>query len=87
MTWWMNASSVILILGACSACSVSIIYAVCVNMRLSRCKRIQCCCLDCDRTVETAEEMAMEFKHDERRQSNAGQSNVTTTAPPEGVDV
>jgi hypothetical protein len=51
---------------------------------LSRCKRIQCCCLDCDRTVETAEEMAMEFQHDERRQSNA-QSNVTTTG--EGVEV
>lgn len=77
--WWYESSSIILVLGACGACSVSIIYALCVNMRLSRCRKIKCCCLDCDRTIETAEEMAMEFQHDERRQSNPPQSNVTTT--------
>ena len=84
MTWWLNASSIILIMGACSACSVSIIYAICVNMRLSRCKTISCCCFNCDRTVETAEEMAMEFKHDEDRLKGERKNSIKE---PEGVDV
>lgn len=81
--WWLNASSVILILGACSACSVSIIYALCVNMRLSRCRRIRALCCSCDRDVETAEEMAMEFKHDEDRLKGEKKS----ITQPESVEV
>ena len=81
--WWLNASSVILILGACSACSVSIIYALCVNMRLSRCKTISCCCFNCDRTIETAEEMRMELEADKERMSG----EKKPPKPPESVDV
>ena len=84
MTWWLNASSIILIMGACSACSVSIIYAICVNMRLSRCRKISACCFNCDRDVETAEEMAMEFKHDEERLKGERKNSIKE---PEGVEV
>lgn len=66
MTWWLNSSSIILVLSATGACCVSIIYGVCVNMRLSRCSRIKCLCCECIRDVETAEEMAMELEHQKK---------------------
>ena len=66
--FWLNSAELILMMGACATCSVSIIYAVCVNMRLSRCARINACCFSCDRDVETAEEIAMELANDRNRQ-------------------
>ena len=68
--WWLNASSIILIMGAAGTCCVSIIYAFCINMRMSRCRTIKCCGCICDRDVETAEEMALELEHDKHNNNN-----------------
>jgi len=70
MTWWNSSADLILVLGASGGCCVSIIYAVCVNMRMSRCKTIRACGCICDRDVETAEEMKMELEHDNHGQQN-----------------
>lgn len=87
MGWWLNASDIILIMGASGACCVSIIYAVCVNMRLSRCRTIKCCCLNCDRDIETAEEMAMELEADEHRREKNNSINRNNPAGNPRADV
>jgi len=67
MSWWINnPSSIVLVLGAVSACVGSVIYASCSNMRLSRCSRIKCCCFECIRDVPTEAEIELELKNQRR---------------------
>lgn len=63
MAWWLNASSVILILGSSTACITAIIYACCSSMRSSRCKKIKCCCFECDREIMSDDLAKMELEH------------------------
>ena len=44
MGWWLNASSIILVLGATTACITGIVVAICSQQRQSRCSKINCCC-------------------------------------------
>jgi hypothetical protein len=76
MTWWLSSSSLILMMGAGATCCASLIYAFCSSMRLSRCSRIKCCCFECIRDVETAEEMAMELEHQQQPQSQPQSTNI-----------
>ena len=52
--WWLEASSVILIIASCSA----FVGGLCYQMRHSRCERISICCglFKCERKIMTLEE-------------------------------
>jgi len=62
-SWWHNSSDLILVSAALGSCCVGLIMGTCQSMRLSRCRRIKCFCCECDRDVETAEEMKIELEH------------------------
>jgi len=61
--WWNSSADLILVCAAVGSCCVGLIMGTCQSMRLSRCRKIKCCCFECDREVETAEEMKMELEH------------------------
>lgn len=63
MGWWLNVSELILLTGALGACCGGFIALVCSNMRMSRCKKIKCCCFECDRENLTPEEYNKELEN------------------------
>ena len=68
MTWWLNSSSIILVLGASTACITGIVYACCSSMRQSRCSKIKCCCFECQREIMSDELAKAELEHQEHSQ-------------------
>jgi hypothetical protein len=65
--WWLEGSSVILILGAMGACAGGL----CFQMRHSRCEKISLCCgaFRCERKIMTLEEQDADSKAEERHHS------------------
>jgi hypothetical protein len=72
--WWLEASSVILIIGSCGV----FIGGLCYNMRHSRCERISVCCglFECERKIMTLEEQEADATH------NPPPNNVEHNNPP-----
>ena len=67
MTWWLNASSVVLVLGAFSG----FFAGACYQMRHSRCENISLCwgCWKCNRKLQTtAEAEADDIRNKTNRQ-------------------
>ena len=60
MSWWLNSSSVILILGAVA----SIIGGLFYGCRNSRCEEINCCCgmCECKRKLLSVEEQELAMR-------------------------
>ena len=60
--WWFSGAEVILVMSAFGACCSGLIVAYCRSQRQSRCNKITICCgcFQCERDVETVEEMALE---------------------------
>ena len=58
MTWWYEASSVILMIGSCGV----FIGGLCFQMRHSRCEKISCLCglFSCERKIMTLEEQEID---------------------------
>ena len=73
--WWLEASSVILIIASCGG----FIGALCYNMRHSRCEEINCCCglFSCKRKIMTLEEQEADSQH------NPPPNHVEEQNPPE----
>ena len=63
MTWWLNSSSIILVMTTFGVCLTGLIVACCRNMRMSRCAKIKVCCCEFVRDVETTEEMELEMQN------------------------
>ena len=59
MTWWYEASSVILMIGSCGV----FIGGICFQMRHSRCERINFCCglFSCERKIMSLEEQSIDL--------------------------
>jgi hypothetical protein len=59
--WWLEASSVILIIGSCGV----FIGGLCYNMRHSRCEHISLCCglFECERKIMSLEEQEADATH------------------------
>jgi len=57
MGWWLSASSMILMLGATTACITGVVVAICSQQRQSRCSKINCCCgmFSCERDIMSDE--------------------------------
>ena len=57
MTWWLDSSDMVLVLGAITACISGICVSYCQQQRKSRCRRVTVLwgCLDCQREVESDE--------------------------------
>ena len=55
MTWWLDSSDMVLVLGATTACITGIVVAWCQQQRKSRCSKLSLCwgCVSCDRTIES----------------------------------
>ena len=60
MGWWLSASSMILMLGATTACITGVVVAICSQQRQSRCSKINCCCglFSCERDI-MSDDLAM----------------------------
>ena len=71
MTWWLNASSIILVMTTTGVCLTGLILACCRNMRMSRCNRIKMCCCEFIRDVESAEELELELQNQSAEKNNA----------------
>ena len=72
MGWWITSpSSIILLLGATTACLTGVIYALCSQQRQSRCSRISCLwgCVDCQRDVMSDDLAKAEMEADEHNQT------------------
>jgi len=63
--WWYNASSIILLLGATTACITGIVVAICSQQRQSRCSKINCCCgmFSCERDIMSDDLAKAELEH------------------------
>lgn len=82
--WIYSGESVVLVIGALTAC----MGAFCFGMRLSRCRRINLCfgACQCERDVETAEEIQLELNNQNNRVPKAS-VQPTEPIPPESVDI
>ena len=80
MTWWLDSSDFVLVSGALFAGSTACLVAFCSNMRRSRCTKVSCCCISCDREIESDElvqaELAMEAQNKPRPRSNSNDTMV-----------
>ena len=65
MGWWLSASSMILMLGATTACITGVTIALCSSMRQSRCSKIKCCCglFSCERDIMSDDLAKAELEH------------------------
>jgi hypothetical protein len=68
MGWWLSASSMILMLGATTACITGVTLALCSSMRQSRCSRISLCCgaCACEREIQSDELAKAELEHQQQ---------------------
>lgn len=66
MTWWNEPTALILVFGAFCAGFGGCIAIICSNIRMSRCKYIKCCCLECLRENLTAAEYLKELEHQQK---------------------
>ena len=63
MAWWLNSVELVFIVGSVGACCGAFIALFCSNMRQSRCKKIKCCCFECDRENLTENEYMAEISN------------------------
>jgi len=65
MGWWLSASSMILMLGATTACITGVVVAICSQQRQSRCSKINCCCglFSCERDIMSDDLAKAELEH------------------------
>ena len=66
MTWWNEPTALILVFGAFCAGFGGCIAIICSNIRMSRCKYIKCCCLECLRENLSAAEYLKELEHQQK---------------------
>lgn len=66
MTWWNEPTALILVFGAFCAGFGGCIAIICSNIRMSRCKYIKCCCLECLRENLSAAEYLKEIEHQQK---------------------
>ena len=66
MTWWNEPTALILVFGAFCVGFGGCIAIICSNIRMSRCKYIKCCCLECLRENLTATEYLKELEHQQK---------------------
>ena len=71
MGWWLSASSMILMLGATTACITGIVVAICSQQRQSRCSKINCCCglFSCERDIMSDDLAMKQMEADEKPNS------------------
>ena len=61
--FWLNSAELILVIGAIGGCISGVLTVYCTQQRMSRCRSIKCCCglMECQRDVESPEEIQMEL--------------------------
>ena len=63
MGWWLNPIELVFVAGSAGACMGAFVALVCSNMRMSRCKKITCCCLECIRENLSEEQYKEELEN------------------------
>jgi len=66
MTWWLNSVEIVFVIASAGACFGGFTALICSNMRMSRCVRIRCCCLECDRENLSEREYEDEIKNQQQ---------------------
>ena len=78
MTWWLEPVSLVFVVGSAGGCLGGFFALLCSNMRMSRCKKIQCCCglFTCDRENLSESEYSSEIENQHSiEQHNRPRSN------------
>lgn len=73
MTWWLNSVELAFIVASIGACCGGFVALFCSNMRQSRCKKIKCCCFECDRENLTESEYMAELDNQHHIENSMSQ--------------
>lgn len=83
MAWWLNSVELVFIVASCGACIGGFTALVCSNMRMSRCSKIKCCCLYCERENLSETEYAEELENQHEIEGQLNQKKQSS-APAQG---
>lgn len=78
MSWWLDGSDFILVLGVCFSGVTGLLIGLCQSMRKSRCTSINCCyCIQCLRELESDDLVIKEIEQENiRERSNSLETQV-----------
>jgi hypothetical protein len=73
--WWLNSVELVFMVASVGACCGGFVALVCSNMRMSRCKKIKCCCFECDRENLSEKEYAQEITNQQHIEGSLERSS------------